>query len=338
MNFYDILGIKCDANKQEIKKAYRELVLKHHPDKSSDPDSINKFREIHTAYTVLYDDLKRKEYDELNSDDKFKVYDMIKNYLINISPKYTDIYGIIIKSYFNNENELRNDFNNYDFKNIYNKIIASVRDLNNFCEFNNQEFDNQEFNNQDLNIYGVVHTNIKERYLNKYKKISVNRLTSNNKPTKYVFPLTENEIIIHNAGENYLSNSNEHNNTTGDIIIRIICDEDDKFKQLNEYDIYTVETISISQYFYGGTKHILYLNDETIIVTFDSFIDKVPLVCVDNLGMVIDNLDNLDNLHKRGKLYVYFKIDGVNSDIVTDVDKEYKQSVETMLKDTFPNL
>ncbi|MFW6120847.1 MAG: molecular chaperone DnaJ [Petrotogales bacterium] len=62
-DYYEILGVDKNADKSEIKKAYRKLALKYHPDKNPDKDSEEKFKEISEAYAVLYDDEKRKMYD-----------------------------------------------------------------------------------------------------------------------------------------------------------------------------------------------------------------------------------------------------------------------------------
>jgi len=63
-DYYDILGISKDASKEEIKKAYRKLALKYHPDKNPDKSAEEKFKEISEAYAVLHDDEKRRYYDE----------------------------------------------------------------------------------------------------------------------------------------------------------------------------------------------------------------------------------------------------------------------------------
>ncbi len=60
-NYYEILGVPKTASKDEIKKAFRKLAHKHHPDKNGGNDS--KFKEINEAYSVLGDDKKRAEYD-----------------------------------------------------------------------------------------------------------------------------------------------------------------------------------------------------------------------------------------------------------------------------------
>lgn len=63
-DFYKILGVSRSATRHQIKKAYRQLAMIHHPDRSTDPDSVQKFQDIGAAYEVLNDKEKRKIYDE----------------------------------------------------------------------------------------------------------------------------------------------------------------------------------------------------------------------------------------------------------------------------------
>jgi molecular chaperone DnaJ len=60
-NYYDTLGVKKDASAAEIKKAFRKLARKHHPDAGGDEE---KFKELNSAYEVLSDPEKRSEYDQ----------------------------------------------------------------------------------------------------------------------------------------------------------------------------------------------------------------------------------------------------------------------------------
>jgi molecular chaperone DnaJ/curved DNA-binding protein len=64
-DYYDILGVDEDASQRDIKKAYRELARKHHPDRNPDDEGAEeRFKEIQEAYSVLSDEDKRKKYDQ----------------------------------------------------------------------------------------------------------------------------------------------------------------------------------------------------------------------------------------------------------------------------------
>jgi len=65
-DFYAVLGVSSSASQDEIKKQYRRLAAKHHPDKNpNDAKSAERFKEISEAYTVLGDAEKRKQYDDM---------------------------------------------------------------------------------------------------------------------------------------------------------------------------------------------------------------------------------------------------------------------------------
>src|SRR5699024_2385537 len=62
-DYYDILGLDKNASKDDIKKAYRKLARKYHPDVSKEPNAAEKFKEVKEAYEVLSDEQKRAQYD-----------------------------------------------------------------------------------------------------------------------------------------------------------------------------------------------------------------------------------------------------------------------------------
>jgi DnaJ-class molecular chaperone len=66
-NYYQMLGVGRDANAEDIKKAFRKLVLRFHPDRNagSSEEAEERFKEINEAYEVLGDEQKRLHYDRL---------------------------------------------------------------------------------------------------------------------------------------------------------------------------------------------------------------------------------------------------------------------------------
>lgn len=63
-DYYEILGVSRDASQSDIKKAYRKLALKWHPDKNDSENAEERFKEINEAYEVLSDEEKRAKYDK----------------------------------------------------------------------------------------------------------------------------------------------------------------------------------------------------------------------------------------------------------------------------------
>ena len=87
-DYYKVLGVEKSAGTDEIKKAYRKLALKYHPDRnpSDKKRAEEKFKDISEAYAVLSDPEKRKQYDEFGTDafrQKFTQEDIFRNFDIN---------------------------------------------------------------------------------------------------------------------------------------------------------------------------------------------------------------------------------------------------------------
>ena len=120
INYYDLLGIKKDANNDEIKTAYRNLAKKWHPDLNKDPKAPEMARKINEAKEILLDEEKRKEYDLYLHNYKNGIYDNLnkkqnyQNYNNNYEEKtYTKWqYFIFYLKYYN--------------VSIFRKIIASL--------------------------------------------------------------------------------------------------------------------------------------------------------------------------------------------------------------------
>ena len=69
-DYYDILGVARNASKDDLKKAYRKLAMKYHPDRNTDdPSAADKFKEASEAYEILSDDSKRSTYDQFGHEE-----------------------------------------------------------------------------------------------------------------------------------------------------------------------------------------------------------------------------------------------------------------------------
>src|SRR5512146_6196 len=66
-DYYKIMGVARDASQDDIKRAYRRLARKYHPDVSKEKDAEERFKEVGEAYEVLKDPEKRTAYDNLGS-------------------------------------------------------------------------------------------------------------------------------------------------------------------------------------------------------------------------------------------------------------------------------
>ena len=67
-DFYKVLGVGRDADQDQIKRAYRKLAQKHHPDANQgDEKAEDKFKDVSEAYATLSDPEQRKEYDEVRT-------------------------------------------------------------------------------------------------------------------------------------------------------------------------------------------------------------------------------------------------------------------------------
>ena len=86
-DYYSVLGLNKGVSDDEIKKAYRKLAMKYHPDRNEgDSKAENKFKEISEAYAVLSDKQKREKYDQFGSEgfhQKFSQEDIFQDFDIN---------------------------------------------------------------------------------------------------------------------------------------------------------------------------------------------------------------------------------------------------------------
>jgi len=100
-DYYEVLGVSRDSSQDDIKKAYRKLAIKYHPDKNPDKkeEYEAKFKELSEAYAVLSDQDKRSHYDRFGKDgpsmEAFNPHDIFRNFFGGGSPfgSFGDMHG-----------------------------------------------------------------------------------------------------------------------------------------------------------------------------------------------------------------------------------------------------
>ncbi len=82
-DYYDVLGVKRDASQDDIKRAYRELAMRYHPDRNKSKDAEEEFKRINEAYAVLSDEEKRRQYDAYGPEQfnqRYSTEDIFRNF------------------------------------------------------------------------------------------------------------------------------------------------------------------------------------------------------------------------------------------------------------------
>ena len=130
-DYYDVLNIKKNATKEEIKSSYKKLALKYHPDKNQTKkeEAEEKFKEVSEAYEVLSDDNKRNNYDNGCNViiDNINPFDLYKNlFNNNIFDMNNNLFDININNY--NNTQLSQSINT-STKIIGNKKITRIEKI-----------------------------------------------------------------------------------------------------------------------------------------------------------------------------------------------------------------
>ena len=261
-DLYNILQIKPNASEREIKKAYYNLSKKYHPDKNSDADSCRKFQEINSAYNILIDDKTRKNYIQLNQDQKSQFQTMLesifakkfnlselKNFGVSFSK---DDWGYLETNYMNIINSL-------NFKELFELltkgIIPRKKEMNSFlCSESDVNYwdDTQADYYYDLPIYFQVTNKIDIKLVlditlnvlieETKKKIKIKRkLEEDDLSTTYLFKIDKPFIIFYGGGD-------MQNGNYGNLIIQLQLPKNFYWKEnviIYEY------TITLYQMVYG---------------------------------------------------------------------------------------
>jgi curved DNA-binding protein len=291
-NLYNILNISQNSSFNDIKKSYKLLARKYHPDKNKEDanDIANeKFKEIQYAYHILMDENKRKEYDEMNNNEREIFNEMFMNFIKGAK----NVLFEYLKASFKIKQS--NSIENSE-EDIYIDSIMSIDELN------------------DLDIIINLEVELIEKYLGKKKKIKY----TNQKYIDNEYKLIENSITLELNSDQYIlyEYGDEFENKKGNLIINIIT-KNNKNYRINGNDLIKIVKISLYEYIYGINFILDHFNEKLDINISNPIYDLIRkekefYYKIENKG--------LNSREGKGDLYINFKLVIKNIGNIEDIE------------------
>lgn len=275
-DYYKILGLKKNATDAEIKKEYRKLAKKYHPDvNQNDEVASNKFKEINEAYEVLSDKEKRKQYDMFGSNYNFSGGDNFdpRNYGFSASYSGSDMSGF-------------SDFFNMFFGGG-GTSSSSFSGFSGFDGFtNSRTYSGYKRQPQRQKYETSINLSVKEAYSGIERELYVN---INNSPKKITVKIPKGIT----TGKKVKVNGDKYN-LDGDIFVKINVISDEY--RLENLDL--IKTVSLYPWeaYFGVTKVIETLNGNVRV--------KIPAKIESMKKIRISNKGYTDLKGKTGDLYL----------------------------------
>ena len=298
-DLYSILNVTKESNDSEIKKSYKKLAFKYHPDKNKDPSAAPIFSEISEAYEILTNKEKKKIYDQ------FGYEAVTDNFEGSISP--IDLFQSLF---------------NVDFTN---PVMGG--NIFMFSDLSSGPFP-PGLNIKQTMKYSLNLT-LKELYKGTKKEFTIHHRGKDNKmkKTNYIINIKKGskngDNIIVKEGGNYIPELD----IIEDLIIQVIEQSDEIYKRKGD-DLYIEHTLSLVESLCGCVISINHM-DDILNFKIDNIIKPNTLYKLEGKGMPIkyneNELSENDKSNKYGDLIIDFtilfpqKLDDKRKDILKKV-------------------
>jgi len=294
-DYYKTLGVDKNATPEQIKKAYRKLAMKWHPDKNPDNKEMaeSKFKDIGEAYSVLSDEKKRKNYDQFGTD----------------KPQHP--------GFENNGNFQQSNFSSNNAEKIFQQFFFNFGGGNNgdFGGFDGFERmhgmnNNHRYKQKGDTLQYPLYLTLEELYFGRKKtmKITRKRLNADNNSLR-----TESKMLTIEIKKGWKEGTKitfngegdeNINMTPGDIQFIIKEKKHDLFERAGNDLIRTIN-ISLKQALCGVNVNVLTLDKRRLKIPItENTISPGYIHRVQGEGMPISKTDG----HQRGDLFIKFNI------------------------------
>jgi DnaJ-class molecular chaperone len=307
MNYYDILDINKNAKLEEIKKAYKKLALKYHPDKNSSPEAEEKFKSISEAYQVLSDPIKKSNYDQYGKKPDFfeSPEEMFTKIFSELDPLLglfltKTLSGIVDKLHSNNFWDIIEDLDK-------NKIMEEGTDVLKKIALRKLKFTKKKYDTNlgyeiKLNINEIDEINEVEVDLEWLRKYAYIKLVINGDETyNYILDTVHNEhtITINDTKYLFIINYNFEKN----------------IEKINNYDLILNYNLDI-KYKKNGFFFRYKLSKKENIEVNITFDNNTNLIKLPNYGLMKNNT--------YGDMYIFFNF--INNSIKNEesIKNEFK--------------